>query len=239
MTFDDIIKLADAGNTDAMVAAIDEFVWKNNGALADDPVIETKIIEYLNKAVLSGNVDAMNQLAAMYAEGRVVEKDDEQAFLWYRMASDNGNALATSNLGFSYYYGKGVEQNYEEAFKCFSKAAAWDIGDAIVRLGDFYRYGYYVKQDYKTAIMLYGKAYHLGKEDLTDWGNQQVYSDVCRRLGEMYYYGDGFDQNLVASAEYISKAWYYYVLREQNGDSYSSSGYQKTKSLLKKLIDQL
>ena len=239
MTFQDIITLAEAGNTKAMVTAIEEFVWNNNGVLAEDPTIQAKIVEYLNKAVLTGNVDAMNQLAAMYAEGRVVEQDDQQAYLWYKMASDNGNALATSNLGFRYYYGQGVEQNFEEAFKCFSKAAEWDIGDAIVRLGDMYRYGQYVRQDLKTAKMLYKKAYHLAEDDLSDWGMQQVYSDVCRRLGEMYYYGVGFEQDLVAAAEYISKAWYYYILREQKGDSYSESGYQKAKSLLRELVDLL
>ena len=45
MTFDDIIKLADAGNTDAMVAAIDEFVWNNNGVLADGAISQVKIRE--------------------------------------------------------------------------------------------------------------------------------------------------------------------------------------------------
>ncbi len=122
MRFADVIRLAEEGNTDAMVAAVQEFVWNEHIAFDDKDMVREKTVEYLNTAILSGNVNAMNQLGAMYAEGRIVEKDPSQAFMLYKMASEKGDIIATSNLGFCYFYGNGTEQSYEEAYKVFTKA---------------------------------------------------------------------------------------------------------------------
>lgn len=236
VSFDKIIELADQGNIDAMVVAIQQFVWNEGAYIADDPKIAAKVVEYLTRALEAGNVEAMNQLAAMYQEGRIVEPDLKRAFLCYKMASEAGDALATSNLGFMYYYGKGTRKNYNKAFQCFVKASSWDIGDSIIKLGDMYREGQVASQDIKTAIMLYEKAYRLAARDLDDWGMQQVFSDTCLRLGEVFYNGEGVEQDLIKAARYYSHAWYYYVVRENKGDSYSEEGYKKSKKMMAHLV---
>ena len=238
ITFEDIIKLADNGNINAMVAAIQEFVW-NSEYDENEPEIRKRIEEYLIQAITAGNVTAMNQLGAMYGEGRLVEYDLKESYKWYKMASDRGDALATSNLGFCYMYGKGTEQNYEKAYIAFSKAALLGIGDAIIRVGDMYLFGNYVDKDPRTAYSLYLRAERLAKNDLNDWGMQQVYSDVMRRLGDCYYYGEVVPKSLTKAIECYSTALEYYEIRESKGDSYSSEGYRKTKEKLIKTVHEM
>ncbi|WP_411728714.1 tetratricopeptide repeat protein [Methyloglobulus sp.] len=59
----------------------------------------------------------------MYADGRGVEQDDEQALFWYRKAVEQGNAGAQFNLGKMYENGSGVEQDDEQAVFWYRKAA--------------------------------------------------------------------------------------------------------------------
>ena len=237
ITFQDIIDLAEEGNTDAMVAAIQKFVWESDNE--DNPVVKEKVREYLTKAIFSGNVEAMNQLGAMFAEGRMVEADPEEAFKCYKMASEHGDALASSNLGFCYMYGNGTEKNLEEAFKAFSKAALLGIGDAIIRVGDMYMFGNYVSKDPKTAYVMYSKAYKMASQDLNDWGNQQIFSDVTRRLGDCYYYGNAVERNLAKAISFYSTALEYYEIRARKKDSYYHSGMKKTKEMLQKAFSDL
>lgn len=239
MTFEEIIGLAEAGNTDAMVAAIQEFVWNEHINIEDCDAVRDKTVEYLNAAIMAGNVDAMNQLAAMYAEGRIVEKDPAQAFRFYKLAAENGHALATSNLGFCYLYGNGTDVDYEEAFKAFSKAALLDIGDAIVQLGDMYMYGWFVEKDPGTAYKYYVKARQLAVRDLSDWGMQQVYSDSVYRIGNCFFEGTGVEQDIMFAIKCYGDALYYFDLREKRGDSYSSKGYQRTLYRLTEAIGRI
>ena len=60
----------------------------------------------------------------MYAIGRGVAQDDQQAVTWYRKAAEQGDADAQYNLGIRYADGKGVTQDYIEAHMWFSLAAA-------------------------------------------------------------------------------------------------------------------
>ena len=47
----------------------------------------------------------------MYAHGKGVLKDDNEAAKWYRRAAERGMATAQFNLGLMYSKGKGVPQN--------------------------------------------------------------------------------------------------------------------------------
>jgi hypothetical protein len=58
----------------------------------------------------------------MYAKGRGVTQDEQQAVIWYRKAADQGDADAQYNLGIRYADGKGISQDYIEAHMWFSLA---------------------------------------------------------------------------------------------------------------------
>ncbi|MBI4005118.1 MAG: SEL1-like repeat protein [Gammaproteobacteria bacterium] len=81
-------------------------------------------IDAVHPYAVEGDPQAQYQLATMYYEGKVIEKDYEQAFLWYRRAALQGNAEAQYNLGTMYLMGEGIEQSDKEAKGWYEKAAA-------------------------------------------------------------------------------------------------------------------
>lgn len=243
MAFEDIIKLAEAGDIDAMVLAVQEFVWNEHEFFdmtdLENQIVKEKIVQYLNTAILSGNVTAMNQLGAMYAEGRLVERSPEQAFLFYKMATDHGDVIATSNLGFCYLYGTGTEKNPEEAYKAFSKVALMGVDEALVRLGDMFRNGMYVTKDLKMAYDLYYKACKASRRNLDDWNMQQVYSDSCARIGDFYLLGEVVEKDVAEAVKWYATALKYYEKREKHGDFYCKHGLQRTKEKLIEAVGML
>ena len=69
--------------------------------------------------------DAASQLALgrAYSTGHGVDKDDAQAWLWYRRAAEQGHPEAQFELGERYAYGLGVRQDDGEAADWYRKAA--------------------------------------------------------------------------------------------------------------------
>ena len=233
------IDYPDLRDEEEVAQFIQQAVWEPGVILEMSDDIKKEFIEYVMKSANAGNERVMNQLGAMYMEGIIVEKDMKKGFLWYSKAAEWGNMLATSNLGFCYLYGRGTEVNEEEAFRHFAKAAIWGYGDAYVRLGDMYQYGKYVERDQKTALKLYYDAFHIAEKDLEDWGNQQVYSDVCRRIGECFFYGNGVKEDLIKALEFCTKAVEFYSAREKKGDAYSAEGFAKTKEMIAGILSEI
>jgi len=60
------------------------------------------------KKAEAGDAEAQCVLGVMYANGKGVLKDDEEAVKWYRKAAVQGNAKAQFNLGIAYENGLGV-----------------------------------------------------------------------------------------------------------------------------------
>jgi TPR repeat protein len=63
----------------------------------------------------------------MYGKGYGVERNDTEAYHWYRMAAESGHPNAQFNLGVIYSKGRGIPRNMEEARKWYQKA--YDQGD--------------------------------------------------------------------------------------------------------------
>ena len=234
-SFEKMIELADACDEDAMVAAIQEIVWQENYEVKLTPEIHKKLIKYLKNAFELGNIDVLNQLGAMFAEGRMVEKDLKKAFMFYKMADACGNMLSTSNLGFCYLYGLGTDKDYEKAYKTFSKAALCEYGEAMIRVADMYCGGLYVEKDQSYGHLLYYRSMTLAEKDLTDWGNIQVYSDACKKIADIYYYGNGTIKNYELAKKYYQEALKYYEIRNNLNDAYSYDSYVAVKRNLETL----
>jgi len=62
-------------------------------------------------AAAQGNADAQCNLGLMYATGRGVSQDDQEALKWYRLAEEQGQPRAQYNLGMMYENGQGVPQD--------------------------------------------------------------------------------------------------------------------------------
>ena len=70
----------------------------------------------------------------MYAEGKGVPQDYQEALKWYRLAAAQGNTPAQYSLGLAYEIGQGVPQDYQEAVKWYRIAAAQEDEWAQTRL---------------------------------------------------------------------------------------------------------
>ncbi len=69
----------------------------------------------------------------MYADGRGVPKDDQQAVAWFRKAAEQGHAGAQLNLGVMYYNGQGVPKDEQMAYFWWLLASAQGHQNAAER----------------------------------------------------------------------------------------------------------
>ena len=174
-------------------------------------------IKYITIAAEQGCVEAMMHLAQMYGEGDCVEIDEDESIKWYKLAAENGdyeairyfveeidldyaeeplewyklaaeggNRKAIYALGYMYYRGDEVEQDYKEAYYWFDKDGFRDLPYYIC--ADMY---FYVDKDYNNAFRLYNAALKQGVED------------AAYKIGEMYFYGLGTEQDYSKAFEIL------------------------------------
>jgi len=85
----------------------------------------SQLDKYLAKAE-KGDVDAQYNLGIMFYHGEGVEKDLDQAILWFHMAADQDDADAQYNLGLMYGKGEGARKDPKKSVEWFKKAAEKD-----------------------------------------------------------------------------------------------------------------
>lgn len=71
----------------------------------------------------------------MYEAGDGVEKDMQQAAMWYRKAAEQGDADAQHNIAVMYRNGDGVEKDIQQAVMWCRKAAEQGVAPAQYNLG--------------------------------------------------------------------------------------------------------
>ena len=76
-----------------------------------------------------GDASAQFNLGLMYAKGKGVPQDAQEALKWWRKAAEQGNASAQSNLGSTYEFGVGVPQDFVRAHMWFNVSVAASSGD--------------------------------------------------------------------------------------------------------------
>ncbi|HRP10171.1 MAG TPA: hypothetical protein PLK37_03990 [Terricaulis sp.] len=84
---------------------------------------------WTERAAANGNVAAMHDLGAYYAQGQT-ERDAAAAFRWFRQAAEFGVADSQYNLGVIYHEGRGAAPDLGEALFWFHVAAAQGDGEA-------------------------------------------------------------------------------------------------------------
>jgi TPR repeat protein len=77
-----------------------------------------KALQCYFRAAKAGDVHAMNDIGIYFANGYGVEKNEAEAFTWFKKASANEDyAEAMYNLATCYEAGFGTEPNIEEALR--------------------------------------------------------------------------------------------------------------------------
>jgi hypothetical protein len=130
----------------------------------------------------------------MYAEGRGVVQDHQEAARWYRAAAEQNDATAQSNLGWMYWQALGVPQDHAEAAMWYQRAAEQNEPIAQCNLGWMYREGIGVHRDDAEAV----KWLRLAAE--------QDQPRAQNNLGLMYEQGRGVPQDDAKAFEWYRKA---------------------------------
>ncbi|HPQ50531.1 MAG TPA: tetratricopeptide repeat protein, partial [Alphaproteobacteria bacterium] len=99
-------------------------------------------IQRLQQSADDGDAEAQYELAERYFHGNGVEKDDGQAFEWFKQAANQELAKAQHALGLCYFYGIGVEKNKEIAFEWCEKASRQNFAMASYNCGVMQESGY-------------------------------------------------------------------------------------------------
>lgn len=98
-------------------------------------------VQFYQKCLDTGHMDAATPLGWLYEDGLGVEKSDTKAAELYQMGYDAGEPWATFNLGRMYYLGKGIKEDAALAYKLLKEASDNGDRDANAFLGTMYGYG--------------------------------------------------------------------------------------------------
>ena len=163
------------------------------------------VVELYEEAISDGDDVAMNDLGALYYDGRGCYQDFTKAIHYYEMAAAHGNELARENLGYCYYYGRDIPADYEKAFQCFAEGAFCGRLVSLYKIGDMYRNGYYVEKNPAVALRIYLRCVEMLNPD-KDW---YIAGPVFLRLGNAYLYGEGTEKYPREALKYFHDAEIY------------------------------
>ena len=156
-----------------------------------------------------GNASAQYELGNRCEEGRGVDMDYAEAFLWYRLAAEQGHAHAQHKLGTLYHQGKGVEQDYAEAANWYRKAAEKGVPEAQHNLGVMFYGGEGLPQDYAEAFRWFQEAAKLGLPE------------AQHHLAIMYANGEGVAADFDKAVSWLRKS--------------AAQGYAKSQQILQRM----
>jgi TPR repeat protein len=178
----------------------------------------------------AGDAHAQYNMGLLYAAGKGVPQDYNQAVEWYRKAAEQGVPAAEYNLGVIYANGQGVPVNPPEAAKWFLKAAQQGIPNAVIGLGNVYYDAEGGFRDYAEAQKWYQQAaangvasaafqlgvmYDLGQgvkqnyEEAIKWYQQAAdkgYAPAMANLGILYYNAQGVKRDMVQALSWFHRA---------------------------------
>lgn len=169
----------------------------------------------LEDCAADGNADAMNDLGALWYEGRAGKPDFEKAVFWYEKAAAAGNRQAEENLGYCWYYGRTGEPDYGKAFHYFLLGALDGHLISLYKVGDMYRNGLYAEKNPREAFRIYNRCL----ETMTDEAAPRVAGPVYLRVGEMLLEGEGTERNVSVALYCLQRAENYLYDMVKGGDA--------------------
>jgi len=145
-------------------------------------------------AAAAGDPAASYEVAARFADGKVVPQDLATAAIWFDRAARRGIAPAQFRLGSMYEKGVGLKKDLQEARRLYLAAADKGNAKAMHNLAVLYSEGIDGKPEYAVATQWFRKAAAYGVVD-------SQYN-----LAILYARGVGVDRNLVESYKWFALA---------------------------------
>jgi TPR repeat protein len=149
--------------------------------------MNTNSLEEERKNAEAGKPSAQFNIGLAYMLGDAgLDKDLNEAVLWFKKAAKQDYFRAYDLLGFLYEKTK----DWQKSFDSYQMAADNDIPEAECHLAEIYYYGNpEIKKDFKKAFLLFTKA---ASRIL---GGGKNHARAQHLLGHMYMGGEGTEQN--------------------------------------------
>lgn len=170
----------------------------------ETPLDEAVGTPALRAAAVAGDSGAAAELAARYAEGKLVERDLSKAAYWYERAAERGNAVAQYRLASLYQRGAGVEADRATAAAWFKQAANLGNVGAMHNLAVMMSDSVEGAANYAGAVSYYRAAANHGV------------ADSQYNLGVIYARGLGAGKDL-------GEAYKWFALAAASGDDEAGS----------------
>jgi TPR repeat protein len=170
-------------------------------------VLFRRTLALLRPLAEEGDAEAQGSMGAIYKAGLGVDKNDDEAVVWFRKSAEQGWPFGQFNLGLMYLNGQGVPKSEAEAFSWFRKAA--DLGSSWAQhaMGYLFQNGKGVAQSDAEALAWYLKSAGQGN------------SVAQVKLGHMYLNGKG-----VAQSDAAAVTWFRKAAEQGNGEAYDGLG---------------
>ena len=161
---------------------------------------------YMKAAQDFSDFDAMENIIEFYLRGRGVEQNPEKAQEWFEKITDEEKASEVAyKLGIMYAQAQGVKADNSEALKWFTRSADLKNIEALMKIaglkcqaGEFF-----------SALKYFEKV--TNNKEAAEMDPDTV-AEAHVQIGNIYYTGDGGEQNEEAAfAEYIKAARLGYV----------------------------
>lgn len=169
-------------------------------------------IEFLEKALEAGEIEAYCDLGNLYFEGNGVEQDYKRAFDYYMKGAKAGDPYCMENLGMCYFWGHGVDTDMQKAAFYTEKAALSGIDRSMYNNGLNYERGYGVSQNIEKALYWLEKA------------TEEEFPTAFVELGNLYLLGRYVEKDLEKSFQYFKKGA---ELGDRNSKLQLSTFYEK------------
>jgi uncharacterized protein len=143
----------------------------------------------LSSQAESGGREAQFWLGCIYEQGRIVEKDADQAESWFVKSAEQGYAPAQRALGLTY-----SKDDPAKAALWLQRAAQQRDSEAQFWLGTAYEQGLFGTTNYKEAVNWLKKS------------AKQGHPDAQVSLGQMYEDEEGVKQSYSMAAKWYRKA---------------------------------
>lgn len=92
--------------------------------------------------------------------------------------------------------------------------------NSLYKVADMYKNGYYVEKDECEAFRLYRHCY----EQMNEICAQYIGADICMRMGDVYYFGIGTEEDFTKALKFHQEAENYFYIKLKNGDFFARRG---------------
>lgn len=144
------------------------------------PLNRKKAMELWNQAAEFGSLEAHCTMAAMYYQGRGVQKNKVKAIHHWKIAAIGGHEQARFNLGVMEH----DNGNFDLATKHYIIAARAGYEESLKNVMDMYKRGYVMKDEYASALRSYQNTVdEMKSEQRTNAANPEVHRRMIVNRG--------------------------------------------------------